>query len=153
MQNKIKNSILNSIIETAVYFLKNDMNVNVFKCIELKDIEIKKHFSTVNFSGEIDLTALCLIDDELLKAIYKIFIPYNLNTSEKREMLEEMPSEVINIIAGLAISKFPKPHNNIIMSPPSTLQKKDILNLLSNSSHIGKEIRTDKGSLRCIIIG
>ncbi len=153
MQNTVKKSILNSTIETAVHFLENDMNVKVLESIESKNIEIKEHFSAVNFSGKIDLTTLCLIDEELLKTIYKVFIPHSLSASETKEMLEEMPNEVINIIAGLSISKFPKPYDNLTMSPPSTISKEDMEKLLSGTAYISKEIQTEKGSLHCIIIG
>jgi len=151
MQTSVKETIIDPLSHTAVNFLQNDMSIEDVKAVELKKVEPKKYFSTVVYSGVANMTVVCIIDEDLLKTVFKMFIPYSLSSSETREMIKEMPNEVINIIAGLSIAKFPKPYDELEMTPPSATSKEYIEELLSKD-FIGKKIETSKGDMQLLIV-
>ena len=150
---RIIETILDSIIDTSVLFLENDMSINVLQNNDDFIFEDNKyHISAINFDGKLDLICILYIDDRLLKSIYKIFFSNKLNRQEEQEMLKELPKEVLNIVAGLSISKFPAPYGELVMSLPFDTDNTKIKNLSSHNLFLSKSIKTDNGLFTCKII-
>jgi len=147
MENNIIKDMLESVSDTAVFFLKNDMQIEILKENGIQDFEIGEHISAVCFSGKINLICAVAIDGKLLKSIYKVFFPYHLSPKESNEMFEELPSEIVNIVAGLSISKFSDDCGELTMSPPFKVDK----NLLLSSSVVSKQIKTSEGTFTSFI--
>ncbi len=152
MHNTIEKEILEAIIEVSKNFLKDDISVEVTdKCIS-KDCTALKNYAAVTYKGEVDLLFVLCLDDLLLNSVYKVFIPVVVSLEDKNEMMKEISNEIINTIAGLAISKFPKPYNNLELSPPLYIKKSEILFLKEGNFNIAKVIETSDGNFCCTII-
>lgn len=152
MQKLIEKDILEAILEVSKGFLKDDICVEVISTCRADDIEVMSNFATVTYRGDIDLLFVLGIDDLLLQSIYDFFIPVSVAKEEKKELLEELPNEVINTIAGLVISKFPKPYDTLELSPPLCMKKEEIMVLKETNFNVAKTIKTKKGNFCCTII-
>jgi len=153
MQNKIKNKILDCVVDTAKQFLQNDMSISIYGVKLLPSYILEEHFASIGFSGKEDFLCIISIDTKLLKSIYRIFFPKKLNEDETNEMMRELPKEIINIVAGLSILKFPLGYKELELSVPLDIKRVDIKNSLADKYNISAEILTESGSFYCTIIG
>ncbi|MEA3554210.1 MAG: hypothetical protein U9R39_07420, partial [Campylobacterota bacterium] len=80
------------------------------------------------------------------------FVPTPISDEEKQEMMESLPGEIVNTVAGLAISKFPKKYKDLIMSEPIAMDRSILKTLQENNLSKTKEIETSDGNLTCTII-
>ena len=153
MHNKIENKILDSVIESTKYFLENDMSISVDSVCELSDYVFKEHFSSISFNGKTNFLCIISFDTKLLNAMYKIFFTKELSKDETREMMSELPKEIINIVAGLAILKFPKEYQDLELSTPFEVTEVSIESLILDKYFVSNEIRTEAGNFSCMIVG
>ena len=153
MHNKIEDIILDSVVESTKYFLKNDMSISVASVSSLTNYIFKEHFATVSFKGEINFLCIISFDTKLLNEMYKVFFTKELSKDETNEMMRELPKEIINIVAGLAILKFPHEYQDLELSIPFDTTKDSIERLLLDKYFVSKEIRTKAGSFCCMIVG
>ncbi len=151
MQNDIKKTILEHISKTTLNFLHDDIGMKNLEVTELKSIELRKYFSRVDYKGILNIKVICIIDDNLLKKIFKVFIPEELDSSEEEDMLKEMPDEIANTITGLSISNFPKPYNELTLSPPIKITHQYIKKLSKLFIFVGKLIKTESGNFQLIV--
>jgi len=144
--------ILDCIIESTTDFLKDNMNIGIEEVVDLKDYEIGKYVSTIAFNGSINIFCTIVIDEEVMESIYKNFIFEPLDDKEARELMNSLPSEIVNTVAGLAISKFPSKYDDLVMSEPIFFDNSILKNLKEENETISKSIKTKKGDFICNII-
>ncbi|MEA3314398.1 MAG: PAS domain S-box protein [Campylobacterota bacterium] len=159
---KIRKEILNqstvscfSTIFTKVIklFLENDILVNVNKIKDKSISNFNRFYSSITFeNGDVEILLAVSIDESLINKVLDIFIPELNDISQREEMLESLPNEIVNIIGGLSIRDFPSEYEDLNMSEPIIIDQ-DILKSfqLSNVSLV-KELETNSGSLECTII-
>jgi|GEM_PF-348148 len=144
--------LLDSISSTTKSFLLNDLGIELIDISSSKDIHLDKYFATVKFSGDIEVFCIVTISDELIDSIFSAFVAAEVSDKEKQEMIITLPDEIVNTVAGLAISKFPEKYKNLVMSEPIELDMNIIKALVENNLSETKKIQTVNGSLACTII-
>lgn len=144
--------ILDCIIESASAFLKDNMNIEIQEVVDLKDYEVGKYVSTIAFNGSINIFCTITIGEEVMESIYKNFIFEPLDDKEAKDLMNSLPSEIVNTVAGLAISKFPSKYDDLVMSEPIFFDNSIMGNLKSENESISKNIKTKKGDFICNII-
>lgn len=148
---KIINSILNSISNTSVSFLEDDMSVDIIDKNYEKAVCVQNFYGGVKLSNDINIICIIDIEKDLLNHILKIFLP-NIRQEETNELRDEMSKEIANTIVGLSISKFPAPYNEMSMSPPLEINEKEIKNLLAKYPFSEKTIQTNLGFLKHFVV-
>ena len=144
--------LLDAIINTSKSFLQNDISIEVIETFSTKNSNINKHYSLVGFNGDIDIFCVISIDEELLERIYNVFVPCEVSNEEKQEMIGNLPDEIVNTVAGLAIASFPKEYDNLVMSEPLSLDKNILEDYETTNMSVSKKIQTVYGSFVCTII-
>lgn len=145
------NLFLDYIIDISKTFLLNDINVEVIKTSECKHNVLDKYVALVSFEGTKSFLCCIGIDDSLLQKTFKEMIPFEINSEEKEEMIKSLTDEVINTVAGLAISKFPPKYDDLTMSTPLVIDE-NILDVLNTKKLIlSKRIETNFGDFICIL--
>ena len=148
---KIINSILNSISNTSVSFLEDDMSVDIIDKNYEKAVCVQNFYGGVKLSNDINIICIIDIEKDLLNHILKIFLT-NIRQEETNELRDEMSKEIANTIVGLSISKFPAPYNEMSMSPPLEINEKEIKNLLAKYPFLEKTIQTNLGFLKHFVV-
>ena len=151
-KNSDEDIILNYIVDETKAFLINDMKIKTNQIISFKDDDIGKYFATVSLNGDINLFVTMSISLELTNALFDIFVPNMDNENDKTMIMNSLPSEIVNTVVGLSLSKLPIKFKSLVMSEPLALDCSIIKNLKLENDNITKEIQTSKGSLFCTII-
>ncbi|MEA3554222.1 MAG: hypothetical protein U9R39_07480 [Campylobacterota bacterium] len=150
----IEHTILDCLTKVSQSFLNDDMKIEVIdtNSIEKYDI-INYYLGTVKFTKE-DTTIICVVsmDKPLFDTIFKVFFPEEISQEEYDELALALPDEIINTVAGLSISEFPKEYEDLEMSVPLSFKKSALKILKQNGRFISKEIKTTKGSFVCTVI-
>ncbi len=144
--------ILDCVIDVSKSFLENDMSLEVKNTKNFDGDCFKDNFSTVSFKGNLNLFCIVSMDANLTNNIYNIFLPDLKSEDKTIEMLNSLLNEVVNIVAGLAISKFPVEYKDLVLSEPIAMDSSILESLKLVNSHISKEIQTVQGNLICTII-
>ncbi len=151
--NSIEENILLDIItDVSKSFLENDMSIEVNEVTNSEDSNINKYYALVSFDGDMNIFCIVSIDEELLNHILKAFLPHQMSDEEKDEMICKLPDEIVNPVAGLSIARFPKKYENLVMSVPLALDKKEIETLEINYASASKKIKTMYGYFVCSVI-
>lgn len=146
------NIFLDCIVGSSKAFLENDINVEVLNISECKYRVEDKYSALISFSGQINFFYLITLDRELLQSIFKVMVPLELSSEEKEEMMNSLSEEIINTVAGFAISSFQKKYEDLIMSVPLVLNNEILETFETNDFSASKRIETDFGDLVCTII-
>jgi len=144
--------ILDCIIESASDFLKDNMNIEIEEVVDLEEYEVGKYVSTIAFNGSINIFCTITIGEEVMESLYENFIFEPLDDKEAKELMNSLPSEIVNTVAGLAISKFPSKYDDLVMSEPIFFDNSILKNLKQENETISKNIKTKKGDFICNII-
>jgi len=144
--------ILDALVKCAEIFLKDDMSIEVHGSRVCDKTNFDTHYALVGFNGSANLLVLISIDNQVLENIYKVFVDYEVSEEEKNEMMNELPDEVINTVAGLAIASFPKEYDDLVMSTPLAADKYTLDNIEKNNPSISKSVQTLYGEMICTII-
>jgi two-component system chemotaxis sensor kinase CheA len=134
--------------------LEQNCSLEVLKeeTIDKIDTEIFTQYnSKINLTNGYDGSVIIYYSKELNKNFGDAFIPGELSDEDIQEIEGELPSEVINIIVGLAISDFPKHLGAVNISVPKKVEDTDIEKIKKNNNLI-KKITTKTGELLYMII-
>ncbi|MEA3554224.1 MAG: response regulator [Campylobacterota bacterium] len=152
IQVKDEDIILDCVIDASKNFLSNDIGIEVKNINDSDSKLLYDYFATVSFNGGINLFCTVSLSDELVNEIYNIFVPEPMSEEDKKEMIASLPNEIVNTVAGLAITKFPKIYDDLVMSEPVALDKSILESLINENDYISKEIQTVLGSFICTVI-
>lgn len=148
----IKKILLEEICKVSKEFLEDEILVTVTKYSISKECKKLNNISIISYEADDDFLLILSISDNLLEKIYNILVPIECEGEEKIQMLQELSSEVINIVAGLAIGEFPKPYDNITLTPPLMIDKERIKRLQSRYEFTSANIETSAGDFCFILI-
>ena len=144
--------LIECITEVTKSFLTNNIGVKLLSIKTDEELNLDKYFSTIKFSGKIEIFCTVSISSELLDKIFNAFIPDGVSEQEKQKIIKSLPNEIINIIAGLAISKFPKKYQDLVMGTPVALDKDIIQAFQIDNLSATKKVQTSSGSLAYTVI-
>lgn len=138
------NDILDCIIDEAKIFLNNNMSLNIVEIKATKNNTLDTHISLIDLTGNEKFRVIISIEDRLFEILFHKFFKDGVEDSEKDELIDALPDEIINIIVGLAIRHFPLKYEDLVLGIPIKSSKENISN--------GIEIITSEGSLICTIM-
>ena len=144
--------LVNNISSITESFLQNDLGIELIKSESCKNINFNKYYSIVKFSGDSEIFCIITISDELINSIFNAFVSCEVSDEERQEMIPTLPDEIVNTVAGLAITKFPKKYENLVMSEPIMLDINILQLLIEDNLSKTQEIETSDGNLTCTVI-
>ena len=149
------NEILDCIKKEAVNLFINDMSLNI-ENIEnhisknhiSKNHISKNHFSSIELNNNnINLIIDLDIDDDLFKILFKKIFKNDVIEEDKKELIDALPNEIINIIVGLSIRNFPNKYKNLTLSLPLKVEDKKIFKNINTQLSSFCKIVTSNGNL------
>ncbi|HIP12873.1 MAG TPA: hypothetical protein EYG97_01630 [Arcobacter sp.] len=145
MNNDTKNikKIIECIQKEIDLFICQSMSLEIIE--KRNDIECigKRYFSTITLEDKGLFTITMNIDDDLFDVFFNNFFDCELEENEKEELIDALPSEIINTIVGLAIKDFPEEFENLQLGLPSLESINGADYQFSNTF----SIKTNNGSL------
>ena len=147
----IKN-IIDCIKKESLNFFQNDMKLDIVEVKPIQDYLSIGHFSSIELSSNINLIISLDIEDKLFYILFDKFFKDGVEDSEKDELVNALPDEIINIIVGLSISSFPKEYREMTLGLPLELKKEEIQNILDTNVSQSCKLTTPDGSLICTVI-
>ncbi len=144
--------LLDKITNIGKTFLSNDMKIECTNIYKINNINLNKHYATVSFNGVADIFFIISFNQKLLEKMYNEFIPYEISAEDKKEVLDTLPNEIVNTIAGLSISKFTTKYKDLKLSEPIMLDKMILDSLLKENLSAIAAIETEIGNFECAII-
>jgi hypothetical protein len=153
MKNNIYSliGILDAINQELEVFLK-DNQVIILKNEKIDSYSFDGRIALVNLSDETTtLVAILSIEEKLFQTYFnKCF--YDVCKTEREEIEEAMPSEIINLIVGLSIRHFPKELDNFTLGVPYLLPIKEVESMFDTNPYKRRDITTDDGDIRIGIL-
>ena len=148
--------ILDSLVEQSIKLIEDSCDATIYGTNYLFDIdksEISKYCTKIDFTSGYDGSCIISCSKDMKDALQGAFIPQGYSKQETDEMIEELSSEIANIIMGQSISDFPEHLGVVSISTPQTICNSDGISFieLAKDKHI-KEISTSHGKLLIVLI-
>jgi len=148
--------MLDALINQAAKLIEDSTGAEIYGTNYIFDIDksdINEHCTKIDFTNGYDGCCILSCNSQMKDALRGAFIPEGYSKQETDEMLEELSSEVANIIMGVSIVDFPEHLGVVSISVPQTICNSDGVSFIENAKekHI-KEITTSHGKLLCILI-
>jgi hypothetical protein len=147
----IKN-IIECIKKESINFFQNDMKLDIVEIKPIQDYLSLGHFSSIELNSNINLIISLDIEDKLFDILFDKFFKDGVEESEKDELVNALPDEIINIIVGLSINSFPQKYREMVLGLPLELKKEEIQDILDINISQSCKITTLDGSLICTVI-
>lgn len=148
--------ILDALINQSIKLIEDSCDAEIFGTNYLYDIdksEISEYCTKIDFTDGYDGSCILSCTKDMKDALQGAFIPEGYSKQETDEMLEELSSEIANIIMGLSIVDFPQHLGVVSISVPQTICNNDGVSFINSAKEkYIKEISTSKGKLLCILI-
>ncbi|MGB5867673.1 MAG: PAS domain-containing protein [Arcobacteraceae bacterium] len=144
--------ILSSSIETtALYFLEHDVELKTNTINSPEKMNITNYYSTIQLTGLMNVIFTISIEEKLLVRIVEFFIK-NSNDKEKEKLKNNLAGEVLNILIGLSLDKFPNDYAELTLGTPFVLDQAIVETFIHQNQTSIKQIVTEYGSLELAVI-
>ncbi|MCK5294665.1 MAG: chemotaxis protein CheX [Arcobacteraceae bacterium] len=144
--------ILNSVVKEAALFLRDDMKINILEIKAINDINLDDYIGVIKFIGSEEYIVIISMDDKIFEILFNKFFQDGVASDEKEELVNALPDEIINNVAGLAIRNFPLNCDDLELSLPVKIEKEKILELLDKNNFQHYKIITSDGDFDCSVI-
>ena len=144
--NEYVNIVLHSIKHEIIGFLQNDMLLTIQNISDMEGSLPETNRASIELNSHIKFTASISIDEELFNFLFKKFFTQKVEDSEKEELYELFPDEIINIVVGLAIRYFPSELGDFDLSIPFKLTGEKYQEMLKNNISKSLKISTNHGA-------
>ena len=142
------------IVQQAVSYFKDSLFLNIKSIEELEHYSPKSNIAVLDFTNDLDATSTIELEEELFNYLSSVMLPEGFSSSEIEVMKPEIPKEILNTFAGLAINDFKQlDYKTIGITTPSIISK-DNYDRIINNSDFKKfvKIQTNKGSFICSFV-
>jgi len=146
------NNIVNCIKNQALYFFKNDIKLEIIDIQDIQNNSFSGHFSSIELIDNIKLIINLNIEDQLFDKLFNEFFKDTISDADRKELVDALPDEIINIIVGLSINSFPKQYRELVLGLPMKLNKNQIKKMFHIDNYKSCKITTEDGSLFCTVI-
>ena len=146
------NKIMDCIKKESENFLRNDMSIDILEIKNIKKYTSKNHFSLIELNGHVNLFISLDIDDRLFDVLFHKFFKDNVTKEEKKELVNALANEIINIIVGLSIRNFPNKYKNLILGLPLETEDNLVFKNINTKLSSFCKITTRDGDLICSIL-
>jgi len=152
-ENPDAREIIHCITSQTEIFLKQESKLELLDTKRVELFVVNKHNTIVKLLGDFFGTVLMSFDESIIKHISNYLIPSDFSDEDRQEMIEDMPSELLNTIVGLSISKFPLGLRRITISPPEICRDEQANHMLEKSiNKEGIDLITEAGNIKIILV-
>jgi hypothetical protein len=144
--------ILNSVVKESALFFKDDMNIDILEIKTENNINLDDHFGVIKFEGSKEYIVIISMDNKIFEVLFNKFFQDGVTDDEKEELIDALPDEIINTVAGLAIRNFPLNCDDLELSVPIKMEKEQILELSNKNKFQNYKIITSDGDFICTVI-
>jgi two-component system chemotaxis sensor kinase CheA len=151
--NNFHYRIINSIMNRFKVYLKEHSDFDIISESIVNNYELNKDCSVIKLSGDYKGQVVFNFPKDVIQSIVKYLVPEGFSEEETNEMMLEIPHEIANIVAGLAIQDFPLGYKDTNISPPLVCNSEKLQADINWASHcIIKQLNTTSGVINCILI-
>lgn len=131
--------------EAKIYLVENE-NIDVIDDTNWKSNPFDGRISLVNITGKLSIIILLCLEEELFQILFTNCFK-TVDESEKEELEDAFPDEILNLIAGLSMRHFPKELDNLTLSVPYKLSSSDIKSKFIDNKYEAKTLSTKYGNI------
>ncbi len=150
MQNSAR-KLLKCISNQSEIFLKDDMTVDIIESHPIDTAILETHLACIDLTNKHTYTIIISIENTLFTTLFEIFFSEGVDSSEKKELEDALPEEIVNTVVGLAIKDFPEECAHLELGIPYQLTQKELSTLRDKTRNQNFQILTCKGNFYCSI--
>ena len=144
--------VLSTLSDAMYNFLKESDSFEV-ETLENKDKNISfNNYAVIGINGDIDMFALISIEDSLLEPLIASLVEFELEEEDKKEFLSAIPSEILNIVLGHALTPLHTFYEDINITQPLSLDETFLTTMMNINPYVSHEYKTQYGKIICSII-
>jgi len=143
--------IANSIVDKTKKFLNKDLSTTVNNTFCVKNININNYYSTIQLSGVNNVLFSLFMDEHLIEKTFQYFVQDN-EIINQNQIKENLTAEVLNIVLGLSIPKFPQAYAQLKLGIPTILDNIILETFMQNNHSTLIRIETEYGNLELLVI-
>lgn len=149
--------IMNPLIETTTNFLVSQIGLDIqstesFGVSKLEKLQLSDVTSFITIKGAIKGFFVVSMQEDVLKAVVRKFVLYDLTEEEEAEYMEDMLAECTNTILGNSLGSFPGLREMIVIDTPVSISSKDALVKYQESEISTCNIETNVGMLSISLV-
>jgi hypothetical protein len=149
-------AIFGSLIAQSIRFIDRSCTAKVLSVNPLSsidDYEIDECYTKIEFTGGYMGSYILGYSQGMKESFELAFIPTGFSEDETSDMLSELSSEIVNMIAGLSLKDFPQHLGEVSISTATNISKRDIRTLITDiEQKYIREIVTTSGIVLCILL-
>ena len=142
------------IVQQSIGYFKDSLFLDIKAIENLEQYLPSNDIAVLNFTNDLDATCTIELEDELFNYLCSVMLPEGFNDKDIEVMKPEIPKEILNTFAGLAINDFKQlDYKKIGITIPSIISKDNYAKIINNSEfNRFVKIQTDKGSFICTFV-
>jgi len=153
-----KNEIINNsemllkfVISTTKSFLSNDIKIETQSILNSKKLHITHHYSTIQLSGFSNVLFVLSLDEELVDKVLEFFLPNGVEKNDEK-LKNKLSGEILNLIIGLSLNKFPNDFKQLTLGTPLVLDQFIIETFIEQNQTSIAQFKTEYGNLELAVI-
>lgn len=151
-KNQIVNDsriIANTLVNTTKEFFNKELKITVNNTMSIKTINMEDCYSTIQLSGLKNVLFSIIFEKPLLDKTLEFFLQ---NKKEQNQFKENVTDEVLNIILGLSIPKFPHAYTQLRLGTPTVFDNLILESFIKDNQSTLIRIETEYGNFELSVI-
>lgn len=151
-KNQIVNDsriIANTLVNTTKEFFNKELKITVNNTMSIKTINMEDCYSTIQLSGLKNVLFSIIFEKPLLDKTLEFFLQ---NKKEQNKFKENVTDEVLNIILGLSIPKFPHAYTQLKLGTPTVFDNLILESFIKDNQSTLIRIETEYGNFELSVI-
>jgi len=141
----------NAIIDTTRNFLQKDLNIETANIFSMDKFNTKNCYSTIQLTGFSNVVFSIFMDDKLVDKTLEFFFQGEEIQNEDK-LKKSLSAEVLNILVGLSVPKFPSDYTQLTLGVPTVLDNFILETFIENNESKLIRVETEYGNLELSII-
>jgi two-component system chemotaxis sensor kinase CheA len=149
--------LMQPLINTTCQFFLEQANLTVtyqdsFWIYEPKQLDLYKVTAIINIRGALEITFILSFDEPVLREIVRNFVIDELTPEEVDQYLEDVLTEVTNIILGNSLKEFPGREELVIIDTPISISSDEVLVKYLKAQIWNCQMQTELGNLSLSLV-
>lgn len=143
--------LANAIVDKTKKFLIKELNTTVNNTFCGESINTDNYYSTIQLSGVNNVLFSLFMDEQLIEKTFQYFVQDN-EIINQNQIKENLTAEVLNILLGLSVPKFPQAYTQLKLGIPTILDNVILETFMQNNHSTLMRIETEYGNLELLVI-
>jgi len=149
--------LMQPLINTTCKFFQEQANLTVsyqdsFRIYEPKQLDLYKVTAIINIRGALEITFILSFDEPVLREIVRNFVLDELTFEEETQYMEDVLTEVTNIILGNSLKEFPGLEELVIIDTPISISSDEVLVKYLKAQIWNCKMQTELGNLSLSLV-